>query len=155
MQGQRVAELAPQGAEQAATSHQVKATMKGEGRVWSAQALFPQLVSVIFHILAQCQNATTVQLGTAHLRHWPSFPQLPLQRSPLCSPVFAWLLTGDKFHPGGQRSSFWQTSNNNKYQNQQRKVLELWSGRTERGKENENEERADQEPKRLRKRKRH
>lgn len=68
MQGQRVAELAPQGAEQAATSHQVKATMK-EGRVWSAQALFPQLVSVIFHILAQCQNATTVQLGTAHLRH--------------------------------------------------------------------------------------
>lgn len=69
MHGQRVAELAPQGAEQAATSHQVKPTMKGEGRVWSAQALFPQLVSVIFHILAQCQNATTVQLGTAHLRH--------------------------------------------------------------------------------------
>lgn len=69
MQGQRAAELAPQGAEQAATSHQVKPTMKGEGRAWSAQALFPQLVSVIFHILAQSQNATTVQLGRAHPRH--------------------------------------------------------------------------------------
>lgn len=81
VQGQRVAQLAPQGGEQAATSHQVKPTTKGEGRAWSAQALLPQLVSVIFRILACCQNATTVQLGTAHLRHWPSFPQLPLQRS--------------------------------------------------------------------------
>lgn len=85
MQGQRVAELAPQGAEQAATSHQGKVTMKGEGRVWSAQALFSQLVSVIFHILAQCQNATTVQLGTAHPRDAdPIFLSSPQQRLPLC-----------------------------------------------------------------------
>lgn len=85
MQGQRVAELAPQGAEQAATSHQGKVTMKGEGRVWSAQALFSQLVSVIFHILAQCQNATTVQLSTAHPRDTdPIFLSSPLQHSPLC-----------------------------------------------------------------------
>lgn len=59
MQGQRVAELAPQAADQAATSHQAKVITKGEGRARSAQVLSSQLVSVIFHTLAQCQDATT------------------------------------------------------------------------------------------------
>lgn len=42
--------------------------MKGEGIVWTTQELFSQFVWAIFHILALCQNATTVQLVTACLR---------------------------------------------------------------------------------------
>lgn len=70
-------ELAPQGAEQAATSHQVKVIMKGESRVRSAQVLFSQLVSVVFSTLAQCQNTTTfswAQLISEMLTQFSSAP---------------------------------------------------------------------------------
>lgn len=153
MQGQRAAELAPQGAEQAATSHQVKVTMKGEGRVRSAQALSPQLVSVIFHILAQCQNATTVQLGTAHLRDTdPIFLSSPLQHSPLCCLYLpdCSLETSSTREGRGAVSDRLLTITNI---NTSRKSAGIMEGCM--CEENENGEGTDQEPKKLKERKRH
>lgn len=78
MQGRESPSLAPRGAEQAAASHQVEIPVKGEGRAQGAQALFSQLVSVIFVCLgtvSECHNSsaghsssqeTLTQFSVAH-----------------------------------------------------------------------------------------
>lgn len=154
-QGQSVAKLAAQGAEQAAASHQVKVTVKGEGRVWSAQALFSQLVSVIFHVLAQSQNATTVQLGTAHLRDIdPVFLSSLLQHSPLCCLYLpdCSLETSSTREARGAVSDRLLTITNIK---SSRKIAGIMECVGKGGKEKENREGTDQEPKKLKERKRY